>query len=306
MKITINYKRGNLVDKQSVGYFEQYSVVEDTNSSLYYLRSCAKPLQASLMIDYNIDELLNLSSEEIALCCASHAGETIHTKIAERLLTKFGLSISDLKCGLHKPISESARNLLLLKGDDENVFHNNCVGKHLLFLALCKVNGWTLEDYDSPEHPLQIEVKKKINSLCEVVDNYPMTTDGCGVPILSMPLKNMLIGFINLFTYSKYKKILDAFRENPYIIGGENRLDTEVMTECSNLVAKVGAGGLCIVVNPEIKDAFIVKVNDADMESRRYAVLNIINNLGWGNIEFDSNIYTLHKEVVGGIELLYS
>lgn len=306
MKITVNYDRDGLIEKQSVGYYERYlNKNDEKNDYPYYLRSCAKPLQASLMIDYEINRIFNLTSEEIALCCASHAGEPVHTKIAETLLKKFDLDILDVKCGLHKPISEYARNLLLLKGEDENIFHNNCVGKHLLFLAICKVKNWDVKTYYLLDSPLQIKVKEKINSLCHVEKNYPVTTDGCGVPILSMPLNNILNGYIKLFTSKKYEPILEAYRNNPYIIGGEKRLDTEIMTSCKNLVAKVGAGGLCVVVNPEIEDAFIVKINDADMESRRYAVLNIINNLGWGKMDFDDGIYTLHGQKVGKININY-
>ena len=50
----------------------------------FFLRSCAKPLQASLIIDNE----LNFTIEEIALCCASHAGEKCHVELAQKLLKK--------------------------------------------------------------------------------------------------------------------------------------------------------------------------------------------------------------------------
>lgn len=267
----------------------------------YYLRSCAKPLQASLMIDYGLDEKYGLTSEEIALCCASHAGEKCHTDIAERLLNKFGLRYEWLKCGIHKPLSKTRQYEMRVKGEEPSYFHNNCVGKHILFLALCMENGWDTETYDFIDNPLQQKVKEKINSLCGVKTDYKITKDGCGVPILSMPLENILKGFINLFCDEKYEKIKRAYLDNPYIIGGEDRLDTEVIQNSKGLVAKVGAGGLCVVVNTKEKDGLIVKINDCNMDTRRLVVFEALNRLGWSDYRCDKSIKTLHGETVGEI-----
>ena len=301
----VQHFRNSLIEEEHTGYvltLKGRNLCEITYYP-YYLRSCAKPLQASLLVDYGLDKKFDLSSEEIALCCASHAGETCHTDIAQRLLDKFGLDYDDLKCGLHKPLSRTRQDEMLISGEAFGYFHNNCVGKHLLFLALCKVNGWDMTNYDEPTHPLQLSVKEKIYSLCGVDIDYPVTKDGCGVPILSMPLMNMLKGFVNLFCDEKYSVIKNAFLENPYIIGGENRLDTEVMCNSDGLIAKVGAGGLCIVVNPEKEDALIVKINDCNMDTRRLVVFEALNKLGWSDYKVSKEIKTLHNEIVGEIKI---
>ncbi len=298
--VEVKHIRSGLVEEEHSGYALTLNK-GDAPDTLYYLRSCAKPLQASLMIDYEIDKKFDLTSEEIALCCASHAGEKCHTDIAERLLKKFGLNYDDLKCGLHKPLSRTRQDEMLLNNEGYNYFHNNCVGKHLLFLVLCKVNDWDISNYDEYNHPLQVLVKEKINRLCEVREEYPITKDGCGVPILSMPLMNMLKGFVNLFCDEKYVRIKKAYLENPYIIGGENRLDTEIIENSNGLVAKVGAGGLCAVVNPEKKDGLVVKINDCNMDTRRLVVFECLNKLGWSDYKPSKLIKTLHGETVGEI-----
>lgn len=270
----------------------------------YYMRSCAKPLQASLLIDYELDKKYELSSEEIALCCASHAGEKCHTDIAERLINKFGLKYDWLKCGIHKPLSRTRQDEMTLNGESVTYYHNNCSGKHILFLALCKENNWDIETYDDINNPLQQEVKKKIYKLCEIEkDIYPITKDGCGVPIFSMPLANILKGYINLFCDNKYSKIKDAFLKSPYIIGGEDRLDTEIMENSDGLIAKIGAGGLCTVVKPDIKDGLIVKINDCNMETRRLVTFEALNKLGWTDYKCDKTIKTLRGETVGEIKI---
>lgn len=298
----VQHIRDGLIEEEHSGHVYTLGSKEYTDYP-YYLRSCAKPLQASLLIDFELDKKFNLTSEEIALCCASHAGEKCHSDIAKRLLDKFGLNYTDLKCGLHKPLSRTRQDEMLISGESYGYFHNNCVGKHLLFLALCQVNGWDTKTYDDFKHPLQVCVKNKINDLCEVVKTYPVTKDGCGVPILAMPLMNMLKGYVRLFCDDKYFKLKQAFLENPYIIGGENRLDTEVMTHSNGLIAKVGAGGLCIVVNPKQENGVIVKINDCNMDIRRIVVFEALNKLGWCDYKIDKSIKTLHGDVVGEVRV---
>jgi len=239
----------------------------------------------------------------LAFCSGSHAGEECHIQIAKRLLNKTNLNENLLKCGIHAPLSRSMQDKMLLQGIEITALHNNCSGKHIGFLAICKKNNWNLDNYYEPEHPLQKEVKKRINDLCEVNKEYPMTTDGCGVPIVSMPLDNLVIGYKNLC--KEYPKLVNAIIANPYIYGGENRLDTEIMEHSKNLIAKVGAGGLCVVYNTKYSEGFAVKINDASMDARRIAVLDIINNLGWSNINFDRNIKTLSGKIVGEIKVSY-
>ena len=288
----VEYIRDGLVEEFHEGLFMLSTEPYDTIP--YYLRSCAKPLQATLLIDYGID----LTEEELALCCGSHAGEECHIRVAKQILDKFEIDESYLKCGVHAPLARSMQDKMLLNGKKARAIHNNCSGKHIGFLVICKKKGWDMETYDKLGHPLQIAIKNKINNMCEITLNYPVTTDGCGVPILSMPLQNMLIGYKNLL---QYEKIINAIQKYHYIFGGENRLDTEIIEKTQGLIAKVGAGGFCIVFNVKEQIGFVVKINDCSMEARRFAVLEMINRLGWGNIEFDKTIKTLHGQEVGEI-----
>jgi len=336
----LEYIRDGLVEEEHWGLFVKVSTdgnickVGDDKNYPFYLRSCAKPLQAALIIDFGIDEVFNMTSEEIALCCASHAGEDCHAKIVKGFLAKIGFDESYMKCGFHKPLSKSERNKLIAQGQDENILQNNCSGKHAMMLAICKKMGWAIDDYDSPEHPLQIAIKKKIYELCELKTDYLATKDGCGVPIYSMPLENMVKGYLNLFLNEKYSKIREAFLKHPYLIGGEDRFDTAIMiashedAKCkvqrakgfknsfslfpfsfSPLVVKSGAGGICIVVNLNKKEGFVIKIMDSDMKTRAICTIEALKQLGWLNSEMLENdlikaqnktdILTLHGEKIG-------
>jgi len=304
----VTYIRNGLIEQEHFGYVVRTdknrileNIGEDKNYP-FYLRSCAKPLQASLLIDYELDKKYNMTEEEIAICCASHAGEKIHVDIVKGLLDKFGISYDKLKCGKHEPISRTAQNELLLDNQQATEIHNNCSGKHTMMLGICKVNNWDIDNYDDINHPLQQEIKRKIYSLCHINNEFPVTKDGCGVPIHSMPLTNMVMGYLNLFCNPKYIKIKNAFLNYPYIIGGENRTDTKIISQSHNLIAKVGAGGLCIVINTEIEEGFVVKICDSNMEAREIAVIDMIKNLHWGEIEISHDIKTLHGDIVGYIK----
>lgn len=317
----VDFIRDGLVETEHYGYVVRCSKnhvaekIGDDKNYPFYLRSCAKPLQASLLVDYGLDKEYDLTSSEIAICCASHAGEAVHINILKKLLEKFELSEADLKCGVIEPLSLRARNKMLLNDEKPSVLHNNCSGKHIMMLGLCKLKGWDISNYDDLNHPLQQEIKKRIYDLCELKHEYPITKDGCGVPICSMPLANMVFGYLNLFCNPQYEVIKNAFLENPYIIGGENRTDTKILESNlpaqggsgnevaagGKLIAKVGAGGLCIVVNTEIEEGFVVKICDANMQAREIAVVDLINNLHWANIEVSHDILINNGDKVGEI-----
>ena len=186
--LKVEYIRDGLTEEEHEGLWVSAKPIKGFSptthhETLYYLRSCAKPLQATLLIDNDID----FTPEEIALCCGSHAGEDCHIKVATKMLKKLKITEKFLKCGIHAPLSRSMQNRMIVRGDSPTPLNNNCSGKHIGFLALCLKNEWDISNYDEPTHPLQLAVKERINKMCGVTQDYPMTTDGCGVPILSMP-----------------------------------------------------------------------------------------------------------------------
>lgn len=309
-ELLLEYRRDGLVEQEHYGYIiaaNKNRIIDSKGSSReypFYLRSCAKPLQASLLIDYGFDKEFDMTEEEIALCCASHAGEKIHTDIAEKLLEKFKIDESFLKCGIHQPLSKTRQKEMLLTNELPRSIHNNCSGKHIFMLGLCKMNGWDLTNYDDVNHPLQQEIKKKIYQLCEIKKDYPVTKDGCGVPIFSMPLLNMVKGYLNLFCNAKYEKIKNAFLNHPYIIGGEDRSDTKLIEHSKNLIVKTGAGGLLIAVNIEKEEGLLVKISDCDMKARELVMIDCLKNLHWADIPADYSIKTLHGDNVGQIVTL--
>src|SRR5919112_4784017 len=71
-----------------------------------FLRSSAKPHQAIPLVATGAADRFGFTEKEVAICCASHNGESIHTETVAGVLRKIGLDESALKCGVHEPFSK--------------------------------------------------------------------------------------------------------------------------------------------------------------------------------------------------------
>lgn len=320
--LLLEYIRDGLCEQSHFGFIKLVDLKKgvlahfgEDNDCAFYQRSCAKPLQASLLIDNGIANHFNLSSEEIAISCASHTGTNIHTNIIKTYLEKIGCKKNDLKCGLQQPISKPEQEKLLLSGKQPDILQNNCSGKHTFMLAFCKKENLDKTNYPDINHPLQVSIYHKIKELCQVSGELKATKDGCGVPIWATSLTQLALGYLNLFTNPKYSKIKQAFSENPYLIGGKERLDSEIINTNPVLISKVGAGGLCVVVNTKKEQALVVKISDADLKARTIVMINALLQLKWLNENhlqtdgikkiFTPEIKTLHNEIIGRAKVMF-
>jgi L-asparaginase II len=224
-----------------------------------YLRSSAKPHQAIPLITSGAANRFGFTEEEIALACASHSGEEIHTRIAASMLTKIGLDASALKCGTHEPFSPDVAKQVRETGQQPNVLQNNCSGKHAGMLALALHLGADVETYDHPENPVQIAIAHTISKFSGVaLEDIAVGIDGCGVPVFGITVQAMARMYARLVsppaefdedTRGACRKIVAAMTRHPELIGGTaDRLDTEIMRAApGRLVSKVGAEGVYTV-----------------------------------------------------------
>src|SRR5260370_30443618 len=75
-------------------------------------RSVIKPIQAIPVITSGAAERFNLSSREIAVICASHEGEPMHTEAVADILCVLGLEHIALLWRAHRPLSETTAALV--------------------------------------------------------------------------------------------------------------------------------------------------------------------------------------------------
>lgn len=293
--LLIQQTRSGLVEQEFYGFIVLLKkdgsikkIGQDCNYP-YFHRSSSKPLQASVMKDFKTDDFYQLTPEEIAVCCASHTGEKIHIDILKNLLKKGNLTESDLQCPAIEPLNKDEQRKF---ENNYSPLHNNCSGKHILMLLICRQNGWDTTNYLDRTHPLQIAVYKKIQELCETTKELPYTPDGCGAPNYATSLSELAGGFYNVFCTGNYLQIKNAFLKHPYLIGGKDRPDTEIMQLNHSLCAKAGAGGLLCIANTHSCEVLVVKLLEADMQARSIAAIDAMIKLGWVN-NISSTDYTL-------------
>ena len=252
--ITESRHRGHVVAIEPDGNVVAY--LGAPQIAVTFLRSSAKPFQALPLLVSGAADRFGFTDREVALACASHNGEPIHTELATSMLNKIGLGPEALKCGIHEPYSAEAAQELRARGEAPNVLHNNCSGKHAGMLALALHLNAPTESYHRPEHPVQLAIGKAVAQFAGVpIEDLAVAVDGCAVPVFGMTLKTMALMYARLVsppaefdeaTRGACERIVRVMSAYPELIGGtSDRLDTEIMRAApGRLVSKVGAEGV--------------------------------------------------------------
>jgi L-asparaginase II len=232
--------RGDVVESCHVVHavvVQDGAVVEQAGdpSIVAYLRSAAKPFQALPLVQARDD----LTSEEIAIACASHRAQPAQLDAVRSLLAKAPATEDELECGTAG--SESGPTKL----------EHNCSGKHAGMLALCRTRCWQSVGYRLAGHAVQQACAAEIAAAAEVPeDDLPTAVDGCGVVTFALPLERMAHVFARLEERPGGAEATAAMRAHPELIGGAGAPDTVLMQELPGWTAKGGAEGLLCASGP--------------------------------------------------------
>ncbi len=252
-----------------------------------FLRSSAKPFQALTLIPHL--EQLRLGFEHLAIAMASHNGEAIHVQTVADLQAKAGVKLEWLVCGTHQPFSASARAALKAANLRPNVLQHNCSGKHSGMLAACLAKGLTTTGYAQPDHPLQQGIANDIRALMET-DTLEIAIDGCSVPCYRVPLERVALGMTRFAApetapeayQSRLEQAFNAMREHPYLIAGEQRIDTDLMENIPKLISKIGAEAFMVLAIRDTQHGNLgiaMKIEDGTERARDIAMLRILEQL---------------------------
>ncbi len=272
-----------------------------------FWRSAAKAFQAIPFVTSGAAAKFGFSDRELALACASHSGEKIHTECAASMLKKAGFSEELLSCGAHPPFDEETAAELIRKGLKPNQLHNNCSGKHAAMLAFAKRISADPGTYLEAGNPVQEKILETISLFTEVPsDKIQMGTDGCSAPNFALPLSAMARAYGKLVRppsgldstiADACRQIVSAKMKYPELVGGRFRLDTKVMKALpGKIVCKVGAEGVWMVgVLPCDKWpdglAIALKIDDGDDYRARPAVgIEVLRKLGVMTAEAEESL----------------
>ena len=208
-----------------------------------YPRSSCKMIQALPLVESGAE----LTTEQLALLCASHNGAAIHTDRVGRWLADLGLSESDLRCGTQMPDDRDAREGLIRAGHEPCQIHNNCSGKHTGFLMQAQRLGGGPE-YVEPDHPVQQAVRAAFEEVTEEASpGYGI--DGCSAPNFATSLTSLARAMARFAAAEETDargtamvRLRQAMVLHPELVAGEGRACTELMRAMDGIAVKIEDG----------------------------------------------------------------
>lgn len=245
-------------------------------------RSSSKMIQALPLITSGAADAFGLTSEHLALACASHRGEAMHTQRVSRWLDNLGLGDSDLRCGAHMPYNEETHHAMIRADESPSQWHNNCSGKHTGFLTLAKHLGAGPE-YLELDHPVQKAVREASERVTgEVASGYGI--DGCSAPNFAFSLTAIaraMAHFAASPSGSAEARLHEAMRLHPELVAGNGRPCTELMRATGGDVAiKTGAEAFYVAILPKLKLGIALKIDDGTTRASECAMAAILVKLG--------------------------
>ena len=250
-------------------------------------RSCAKFFQVLPFLNSGGFDEVGWGEEELALACASHGGEPEHLAIVKRMLESMELEEGDLACGAHEPLSARGAKLARESGRPWSRLHNNCSGKHSAMLARSRAAGWPTKGYERADHSVQRGCLGEVAKWSDVqIDDMPIGVDGCGVPVMALPLDRMARAYARLGAAAESgdehpARIAAAIRHHPHLLGGTDRFDTMILEETRGaVIAKVGAEGVHSLTVPAEGLGMALKVEDGTLRAQHIAVIRLLQLLG--------------------------
>ena len=291
--------RGDLVESLHLGHL----IVLNADGSTYlskgspelpiYPRSAIKSLQAAAMLKAG----LKVEEKELAIICASHSGSQSHIDLVTKMLTSRGISISELKNAVDKPLGEKEK---ISWGDKPpSQLAQNCSGKHAGMLIICQQNGWDMNTYLDLNHPLQIAIKNEIKELSgEKVT--ATSVDGCGAPLFAISLIGLAKAISRLVKSKEdlYQQIVSACMKYPELVAGEGRLTTRMMRAVPGLFIKEGAEGVQVCA---LSDGRVIAIKIIDGSWRPVAPIIMEIFKRWGVEMPDESVKIYGGEQVIGL-----
>lgn len=280
--------RGDLVESVHFGSLAVLAAdgnvelaVGDVESAMFP-RSANKLMQAAGVLELGVD----LRGEKLAIAASSHSGGDAHVTAVLSLLEGCGLSESALQNTPGLPIGAAERKAFLASGGTKSSLRADCSGKHASFLAACAQQGWDLASYLSPDHPLQQHLAAVMAEATSTPIQHT-SVDGCGAPLWS----STLVGLARAYRLgasgpvdSALRRVGDAMRAHPELVGGPGREPTAAMRALPGLIAKDGAEGVFAMGLADGRAAAF-KIADGSKRGLAPVVMAILRR--WGAAEVD-------------------
>ena len=265
--ILVRQMRGDMVESRHRGSIVEVGIdgavrrVLGDPELVVNLRSAVKPFGLVALVEAGGIEEFDLTDAELAIMAGSHSGEDLHVRTLQAVFRRAGVSQQYLGCGsAGAPLDELTAARLARDGEKAGAVRHMCSGQHASMLLLCRRNGWSLDQYWLPDHPVQkLYAGTVARAFATTPSMLDISIDACGVPTYAFALHEVARAFAMLADPAALPKkdtrsslsdalcrIRDAMIANPEMVAGtRDRLDTSVMKAVpGRIVAKGGAEGL--------------------------------------------------------------
>lgn len=267
-------------------------------------RSSTKPFQALAMVRAG----LSLPPEQLALVCSSHNGEQIHQETARAILSSAGLDEKALANTASHPWHVPSAHDAIRAGLPKSSLQMNCSGKHSGMVATCKLNGWDLDSYLDFDHPLQVAITDVITELTGEVP-VAIGVDGCGAPAhvvnlagLARATRAIAVGDAG----DAGHQIFTAMSTYPYLVGGDGRDVTKIVSGIPGLYAKDGAESVYVAAMKDGRTV-VLKMSDGSGRATPTVLLAALRALGVDTSGVSPDVAEVvygHGKPVGGVRAL--
>jgi L-asparaginase II len=254
-----------------------------------YPRSALKPIQALPLLESGAADAFSVDQAEIALACASHSGEPMHTSRVAAWLHRLGLGESDLACGPHPVRYEPTWEDMIRRGEKPTRVHNNCSGKHTGFLTLARHWDVATKGYERTDHPVQQAVAKALSELAGLPEPLPCGIDGCGAPNFAIPLAAFARALARLASPQTLaperarsaRRIVDAMMARPELVAGTGRVCTTLMRAGHGRMAvKTGAEATYAALVPAHGLGIALKIEDGGGRAAETTIAYLLDRMG--------------------------
>jgi L-asparaginase II len=240
------------------------------------------------LVESGAADAFGLGSDLIALACASHSGEPMHTERVAAWLERIGCTEQDLACGAHPSRVEAVAEAMIRADEKPTRIYNNCSGKHSGFLTVARHWDIATQGYETHDHPVQVAIAKALCELSGVTD-LPYAIDGCVAPAFALSARNFaraLAQYADPSAQSQpraqaMKRIVAAMIAHPELVAGTGRTDTVLMRAANGRVAlKAGAEGYFAGIVPEAGLGIAIKIDDGTGRAVETVIGAVIDKLG--------------------------
>jgi L-asparaginase II len=143
--------------------------------------------------------------------------------------------------------------------------------------------------YINADHPVQQRIRKAVSEMtgCDL-SRAPTGTDGCGIPVIAVPLRALALGMARLADPASLHderrfaiaRLMEAMKAQPVLVDGTAGMTTAVMSVAGATVRlKPGAEGVFCAALPALGLGVALKIDDGAPRAAEAAMAALLDQL---------------------------